>query len=124
MSWKASQHRQIETDKASDMALMTFRSPTQGSVIMFGDHAKQLLAALDLPESGEIMTAQLPALMARLQQVIAADKSANPIIWPEDLNAEEDKDAPVVVQLSQRAAPMLQLMERCLSATETIRWPA
>lgn len=91
---------------------------------MFGDDAKQLLTALNLPESGEIMTAQLPALMARLQQVIAADKSANPIIWPEDLNAEEDKDAPVVVQLSQRAAPMLQLMERCLSATETIRWPA
>ena len=106
------------------MALITFRSPTQGSVIMFGKDAKQLLMALDLPESGEITTAELPALIKRLQQVISVDKSANPVVWPEDLNAEEDKDAPVVIHLSQRAVPMLQLMERCLSATETIRWPA
>ena len=106
------------------MALITFRSPTQGSVIMFGKDAKQLLTALDLPESGEIMTAELPELIKRLQQVISVDKSANPVVWPEDLNAEEDKDAPVVIHLSQRAVPMLQLMERCLSATETIRWPA
>ena len=91
---------------------------------MFGKDAKQLLMALDLPESGEIMTAELPALIKRLQQVISVDKSANPVVWPEDLNAEEDKDAPVVIHLSQRAVPMLQLMERCLSATETIRWPA
>lgn len=106
------------------MALTTFRSPTQGSVIMFGKDAKQLLTALDLPESGEITTAELPALIKRLRQVISVDKSANPIVWPEDLNAEEDKDAPVVIHLSQRAVPMLKLMERCLSATETIRWPA
>lgn len=91
---------------------------------MFGDDAKQLLAALGLPESGEIMTAELPAMITRLQQVIATDKNANPVIWPEDLNAEEAQDAPVVIRLSQRAVPMLQLMERCLSATETIRWPA
>ena len=106
------------------MSLITFRSPTQGSVIMFGNDAQQLLAALNLPEAGEIMTAQLPELITRLQKVIAVDKRANPVIWPEDLNAEEDMNAPVVVRLSQRAVPMLQLMERCLSATETIRWPA
>lgn len=106
------------------MSLITFRTPTQGSVIMFGNDAKQLLAALNLPESGEIMTTELPALITRLQQVIAVDKNANPVIWPEDLNAEEDMNAPVVIRLSQRAVPMLQLMERCLSATETIRWPA
>lgn len=91
---------------------------------MFGDDAKQLLMALDLPESGEIMTAQLPTMINRLQQVIADDKYANPIIWPDDQSAEEDKEAPVVIRMSQRAAPLLQLMERCLSATETIRWPA
>ena len=91
---------------------------------MFGNDAKQLLAALDLPDAGEIMTAQLPALITRLQQIIYVDKNANPVIWPEDLDAEADMDAPVVIRLSQRAVPMLQLMERCLSATETIRWPA
>ncbi len=106
------------------MSLITFRSPTQGSVIMFGEDAKQLLAALDLPESGEIMTAQLPAMITRLQQVIAIDKNANPVIWPEDLNVEEEMNAPVVIRLSQRAVPMLQLLERCLSATETVRWSA
>ena len=90
---------------------------------MFGDDAKQLLMALDLPESGEIMTAQLPAMINRLQNVIANDKNVNPIIWPDE-STQEDQDAPVVIRLSQRAAPLLQLMERCRSATETIRWPA
>ena len=91
---------------------------------MFGDDAKQLLTALNLPASGEMMTAQLPTMITRLQQIIEIDKRANPVIWPEDLNAEEDNEAPAVIHLSQRAVPMLKLMERCLSATETIRWPA
>lgn len=106
------------------MALITFRSPTQGSVIMFGHDAQQLLAALNLPDSGEMTTAQLPALMTRLQQIIEVDKSANPVIWPEDLDAEDDMNAPVTIHLSQRAIPLLQLMERCRAATETICWPA
>ena len=106
------------------MALITFRSPTQGSVIMFGHDAQQLLAALNLPDSGEMTTAQLPALVTRLQQIIEVDKSANPVIWPEDLDTEDDMNAPVAIHLSQRAIPLLQLMERCQAATETIRWPA
>lgn len=106
------------------MALTTFRSPTQGSVIMFGKDAKQLLMALDLPETGEIMTAQLPALITRLQQIIEVDKQANPVIWPEDLDSEQDENAPVQINMAQRAIPLLELMKRCLSATETIRWPA
>lgn len=91
---------------------------------MFGDDAKQLLTALNLPASGEMMTAHLPTMITRLQQIIEIDKRANPVIWPEDLNTEEDTGAPVLIRLSQRAAPMLQLMQRCLSATETITWPA
>lgn len=91
---------------------------------MFGNDAKQLLAALDLPETGEIMSAQLPALITRLQKLVETDKTANPVVWPEDLNADEDLNAPVVIRFSQRAVPMLQLMERCHAMTETIRWPA
>ena len=106
------------------MSLITFRSSTQGSVIMFGSDAAQLLAALNLPEAGEIMTAQLPALITRLQQIIEVDKQANPVIWPEDLDSEQDENAPVQINMAQRAIPLLELMKRCLSATETIRWPA
>ena len=91
---------------------------------MFGNDAEQLLSALGLPESGEITTAQLPALIARLQAAMEADKTVNPIVWPEEQDADLDKEVPVVIRFSQRAAPMLQLMERCLSATEAIRWPA
>jgi hypothetical protein len=106
------------------MALLTFRSPTQGSVIMFGEDAKQLLTALNLPESGEITTAELLALITRLEQVITVDKNANPVIWPQDLDSEHDENAPIQIHMAQRAVPLLQLMKRCLSATETIRWPA
>ena len=106
------------------MSLITFRSPTQGSVIMFKTDAGQLLETLGLPAAGEISAAQLPEMMARLQAAITRDKSQNPIIWPEENNPDIDKEAPALIHFSQRATPMLQLMERCLAATETIRWPA
>ena len=104
------------------MSLIKFQSPTQGSVIMFGDDANTLLTTLSLPKHGEMAAAQLPNYLERLNVAIAADKAANPVIWPELLQTEEEKNEPVVVRFSQRAAPMVQLMERCISATETISW--
>ena len=104
------------------MSLIKFQSPTQGSVIMFGDDANTLLTTLSLPDHGEITSAQLPDYLARLKTAIDTDKAANPVIWPELLQTEEEKNEPVVVRFSQRAAPMVQLMERCISATETISW--
>ena len=104
------------------MSLIKFQSPTQGSVIMFGEDAQTLLDTLNLPDHGEMTTAQLPSYLDRLKTAIEADKAANPVIWPEDLNAEEEENAPVIVHFSQRATPMVQLIERCISATETIRW--
>ena len=106
------------------MSLITFRAPTQGSVIMFSNDAAQLLAALHLPEDGEITQAELPGLITQLEQLIKVDKRANPVIWPEDLESENDQNAPLQIHLSQRAVPLLQLMKRCETATETIRWPA
>ena len=106
------------------MSLITFRSPTQGSVIMFDDNAQQLLTTLGLSAAGELTTAELPGLIARLQSAMATDKAQNPIVWPEEPDADIDQEAPVVIRFSQRASPLLQLMQRCLSATETIRWPA
>jgi hypothetical protein len=104
------------------MSLIKFHSPTQGSVIMFGENAQTLLDTLGLSNKGEMSTAQLPAYLERLKTAIEADKVTNPVIWPEELNAEEDMNAPVIVRFSQRAAPMVQLMTRCISATEPISW--
>lgn len=104
------------------MSLLKFQSPTQGSVIMFGEDAQTLLNTLNLAAHGELTTAQLPGHLEHLKTAIDADKAANPVIWPEDLNAEEEENAPVIVRFSQRATPMVQLMERCISATETISW--
>ena len=104
------------------MSLIKFHSPTQGSVIMFGDDANTLLTVLNLPDHGEMTTAQLPDYLERLKAAIDTDKMANPVIWPELLQTEEEMNEPVIVRFSQRAAPMVQLMERCISATETIRW--
>ena len=104
------------------MSLIKFQSPTQGSVIMFGEDAQTLLNTLSLPSHGEMATAELPGYLETLKTAIEADKAANPVIWPEDLNVEEDENAPVIVRFSQRATPMVQLMERCISATETISW--
>lgn len=105
------------------MSLITFRSATQGSVIMFPVDAKQLLTVLMLPERGELACAQLPACITQLKAAIEADKVDHPIVWPEEQDADIDEDRPAVIRFSQRATPMLQLMERCLKATESIRWP-
>ena len=91
---------------------------------MFGDNARQLLAILGLPAAGKMTSAELPALIASLKAAAATDKMQHPIVWPEESDPDTDKEAPVPIRFSQRAAPMLQLMERCLAATETIRWPA
>lgn len=104
------------------MSLLKFQSPTQGSVIMFGEDAQTLLNTLNLPSHGEMSIAQLPEYLKRLQAAIDTDKSANPVIWPELLQTEDEKDEPVIVRFSQRATPMVQLIERCISATEPIHW--
>ncbi len=104
------------------MSLIKFQSPTQGSVIMFDEDAQTLLNALNLPVHGEIATAQLPEHLRRLNSAIDADKAANPVIWPELLQTEEEKNEPVIVRFSQRASPMVQLIERCINATEPIHW--
>ncbi len=36
------------------MSLIKFQSPTQGSVIMFGENAQTLLETLNLPAQGEM----------------------------------------------------------------------
>ena len=104
------------------MSLITFRSSTQGSVIMFGEDAQTLLNALKLPAHGEMAIAQLPGYLKRLQTAIDTDKAANPVIWPELLLTDDEKNEPVIVRFSQRATPMVQLIERCISATEPIHW--
>jgi len=104
------------------MSLIKFHSPTQGSVIMFGQDAQTLLNHLGLAPKGEMTIAQLPAYLERLKSAIETDKVANPLIWPELLQTEEEKNEPVIVRFSQRATPMVQLMERCISATEPISW--
>ena len=104
------------------MSIVKFQSPTQGSVIMFGKDAEMLRVTLNLPETGEMTAEQIPGYLARLKTAIEADKASNPVIWPEDLDNEPDENSPVIVRFSQRAAPMIQLMQRCISATEAISW--
>ncbi|NCW89553.1 MAG: hypothetical protein EBV73_03195 [Rhodocyclales bacterium] len=58
----------------------------------------------------------------QLLNCLTADKATNPVIWPELLQTEEEMNEPVIVRFSQRAAPMVQLIERCISATEPIHW--
>ena len=91
---------------------------------MFGENAAQLLTILNLPTAGEIATAELPAMIERLKTAIDADKRRNPTVWPDESDPDFDKTTPVIVHFSQRATPMLLLMERCLAATETICWTA
>ncbi len=104
------------------MSLIKFQSPTQGSVIMFGEDAQTLLNVLNLPAHGEMTIAQLPEYLQRLQTAVDTDKAANPVIWPELLLTDDEKNEPVIVRFSQRATPMVQLIERCISATEPIHW--
>ena len=101
--------------------LFFFKSPVCGDVIMFAQNGKDMLGVLGKnPEDakGIVTAAQLPDAIAALRAAIDADK-----LKPAKALNEADK-VPVGdgVRFSQRAVPLLEMLERSLVDKVPVTW--
>lgn len=85
--------------------LVKFNSSNSGEMLMFADVARRLLKAAGkaCTARGVIRAGEVPAIVARLRQVAAADKAAHAV--------EGEDDGSNVVSLGQRVQPFVELLE-------------
>jgi GTP cyclohydrolase I len=103
--------------------LITFKSPASSDVIMFEKNAREILQVLGKdPEApkGVVTTEQLPKAMHRLKAAIAADteqRSERAV-----LDDESEEDADIEVRFSQRAFPVVKLLDRSMAEDVPVTW--
>ncbi len=99
--------------------LITFKSKASGDVIMLGQNGQEMLRLLgkDADASQGIFTAeQLPGAITLLRRAVAAEKERRPAPTESGSNADQG------VHLSQRALPVLELLERALQGDAPVTW--
>lgn len=107
--------------------IVTFKSAASADVIYFGDVAQRILALMgkDVADQGIVTVEQLPGAIIRLKAAIAADK--------EDHRRHLQDEAPQTercaggglrpfVSLTQRAAPLLRMLEESLEEKKPVVW--
>lgn len=103
--------------------LIIFKSPAAGDVIMLGENGKELLGALgrDPGDAKGIFTVeQLPGALSVLNAAIVADKAR---AGKQAGNSDQDESGlGGVVRLSQRALPLVEMLERSLKEQVPVSW--
>ena len=112
--------------------LITFKSKAGADVLMFGDAAQQLLTLLDKDcnaTQGIVTVEQLPEAIARLESAIKTEYAQKNAKSADELEAEEEAEIEAgrtgmasVVNLAQRAWPLLDLMRCARAANEPVIW--
>jgi hypothetical protein len=107
--------------------IVTFQSPASGDVIMFGDVAQRMMKLMgkDATDKGIVTVEQLPDAIARLKAAIEEDKRQRAGVPEEDLPRTERAaggDARPYVTLTQRAVPLLELLEWSLKKQKPVVW--
>ena len=111
--------------------IVTFQSKAGGDVIMFGDVARRLMETMGKsPEDKGIVTVdQLPDAIARLRAAMAQDKERHARLVAEALDPAAADDKPVdagpagaAVSLTQRAVPLLELLELAWRKRAPVVW--
>ena len=105
--------------------LVTFKSAASGDLVMFEKNGRELLALLGKdPEAvrGIVTFEQLPGAIAPLRKAIAADQ-ARQAGQPADEN-DTETGVDRRIDLSQRALPMLDMLEHSLHEREPVTWEA
>ena len=106
--------------------IITFQSAAAGDVIMFGDVAMHMMEIMgkDKGPKGIVTVEQLPDAIARLRAAMAADKEAHHRAvngeWPQ--NEIEARKEEVPVSLTQRAVPLVELLEWALKKGKPVTW--
>ncbi|MDP2132232.1 MAG: DUF1840 domain-containing protein [Sulfuritalea sp.] len=111
--------------------IVTFQSPASGDVIMFGDVAQRMMKLMgkEPADKGIVTVEQLPDAIARLKAAIEEDKQQRAGLQDEDLpQTEPDRSrgsasgSRPFVTLTQRAVPLLELLEWSLKKQKPVVW--
>lgn len=109
--------------------IVTFQSPASGDVIMFGDVAQRMMKLMgkEPSDKGIVTVEQLPEAIARIKAAIEEDKQQRAGKSPEDLPQTEPDGGDAgssrpYVSLTQRAVPLLELLEWSLKKEKPVVW--
>ena len=113
--------------------IVTFQSRASGDVIMFGDvaHAMMKIMGKEVTAQGIVTVEQLPDAIARLRAAMAADKAVHEQQWQrDDEAAEQGRDqagsqaeaGQGSISLTQRAVPLLELLDYSLTKRGPVVW--
>jgi uncharacterized small protein (DUF1192 family) len=107
--------------------IVIFQSQVAGDVIMFGDVANRMMTIIgkEVSDQGIVTVEQLPEAIARLKAAIAADKAERAGKSDDDLPRKEraeDGSTRPFVNLTQRAVPLLDLLEQSLKKNKPVVW--
>jgi hypothetical protein len=106
--------------------IVTFKSAASGDVIMFGDVAKRMMELMgkNVTDQGIVTVEQLPDALARLRAAVAADK-ANRVDDNDDESNHQSgggRNAGPAVSLTQRATPLIELLDWSLKKKKPVTW--
>ncbi len=108
--------------------LFKFKSQAASELIMLEADARRLLKIMcgDDAVQGIVQASDLPRVIAALEAAVAQDEAVRKQRAEEaEPQASGEDDEPMVlkgVSLSQRAAPMLKLLKRCLTEESDVVW--
>ena len=107
--------------------IVVFQSKASGDVIMFGDVAHKMMEIMgkEASEQGTVTVEQLPAALASLKAAVAADREEKKGLAEEELPQFEvaaDGSRRPYVSLSQRATPLVELLEWSLKKKVPVVW--
>ena len=112
--------------------LFKFKSKACADLIMLEADGRRILKAMlgDDPVRGIVVAADLPQALARLESVVAQDealrklRAENAVARQAGQEGPEDEEEAVLpaIRLAQRAAPMLQMIRRCMAEQADLVW--
>lgn len=111
--------------------IVTFQSAAAGDVIMFGDVAQRMMKLMgkDVTDKGIVTVEQLPDAISRIKAAIEEDKRQRAGVQDEDLPQTEPagssggaQSSRPFVTLTQRAVPLLELLEWALKKKKPVVW--
>lgn len=109
--------------------IVIFRSRAAGDVIMFGDIAYRLMEIMgkEPGPQGIVDVGQIPDAIARLRAALASDKNRHAEIaaseTPQLEKAPDGSERPLI-SLTQRAVPLIGLLEESLKRKTPVVWGA
>ena len=106
--------------------LFKFKSKACADLIMLEADGRRILRAMtgEAPAKGIVQWTDLPQALARLESAVAEDEALRQArVQEARARGEDQADAdPQAVRLAQRAAPMAQMLRRCIAEEADLVW--